>query len=266
MPIEFLCTACPKKLRVPDDSAGKKVRCPSCGHLQVIPSPGGGPSMPPAAPPKPPAQTPAPGAAKPIAPKPIAPKPPAKPQPLPPPQGDPFGLSDDSNPFADDAPNPFASPSPAASAPSPYVAPPRRSGNGMSPETAKVLLTIPTAILLAIQAINLLGCVLIIAGAIFLAMNPPRGGQNVDNPEFLWMAMSIGGGIGCLLSLVAMAGLANAILRKSYSFAWVGVILGMLPCSLALNCVTMLLAMVAFPVGIWAIVMLCMPEVKAQFR
>lgn len=249
MPIEFLCTACPKKLRVPDDSAGKKVKCPSCGHLQVIPSASGGPGDLPSSPPAPP--------------KPAS-------APLPPfgeSAPNPFGPSGDSNPFADDAANPFASPSPAASQPSPYAAPPRRSG-GMSPETAKVMLTIPSAILLAIQAINLLGYLVIIAGIVFIIFNPPQnGGGDFDNPPAaFWIGMAVGGGVGCLASIVAMTGLANAILRRSYAFSWVGVILGMLPCALMLNCITMLFAMIAFPVGIWAIVMLCMPEVKALFR
>ena len=37
MPIEFSCPQCQHRLRTPDDSAGKKSRCPQCGHIQAIP-------------------------------------------------------------------------------------------------------------------------------------------------------------------------------------------------------------------------------------
>ena len=37
MPIEFTCQQCQNTLRVPDDSAGKKSRCPQCGNVQQIP-------------------------------------------------------------------------------------------------------------------------------------------------------------------------------------------------------------------------------------
>ena len=39
MPIEFLCQSCSKKLRVPDDSGGKKTRCPDCGATMLVPQP-----------------------------------------------------------------------------------------------------------------------------------------------------------------------------------------------------------------------------------
>lgn len=37
MPIEFSCSQCGKTLRTPDDSAGKKGRCPDCGSVMNIP-------------------------------------------------------------------------------------------------------------------------------------------------------------------------------------------------------------------------------------
>jgi len=39
MPIEFICQSCSKKLRVPDDSGGKKSRCPDCGAIMQVPQP-----------------------------------------------------------------------------------------------------------------------------------------------------------------------------------------------------------------------------------
>jgi len=38
MPIEFRCGGCQKKLRVADQHAGKKVRCPSCRHVNAVPA------------------------------------------------------------------------------------------------------------------------------------------------------------------------------------------------------------------------------------
>ena len=36
--IEFLCDQCKKRLRVPDESAGKKAKCPQCESVQDIPA------------------------------------------------------------------------------------------------------------------------------------------------------------------------------------------------------------------------------------
>lgn len=41
MPIELTCTGCAQTLRVGDDHAGKKARCPKCGTISTVPSPGG---------------------------------------------------------------------------------------------------------------------------------------------------------------------------------------------------------------------------------
>ncbi len=38
MPVEFHCAECHKLLRVPDESAGGKARCPSCNAIVSIPS------------------------------------------------------------------------------------------------------------------------------------------------------------------------------------------------------------------------------------
>src|SRR5262245_19567315 len=32
------CTACAKNLKVPDAAVGKKVKCPKCGHVFVVPN------------------------------------------------------------------------------------------------------------------------------------------------------------------------------------------------------------------------------------
>jgi len=38
MAIELICQKCSAKLRVPDEHAGKKARCPECGHVTQVPA------------------------------------------------------------------------------------------------------------------------------------------------------------------------------------------------------------------------------------
>ncbi len=40
MSIEFLCAHCGQKLRVSDEAAGRRAKCPSCGQLNQIPQTG----------------------------------------------------------------------------------------------------------------------------------------------------------------------------------------------------------------------------------
>jgi len=39
MPIKFSCPQCNKGFRTPDDSAGKRAKCPQCGNVLTVPSP-----------------------------------------------------------------------------------------------------------------------------------------------------------------------------------------------------------------------------------
>ncbi len=38
MPLRFLCQACESRMKVPDGSHGRKVKCPKCGMMQLVPS------------------------------------------------------------------------------------------------------------------------------------------------------------------------------------------------------------------------------------
>jgi len=60
MPIEFKCPSCGKNLRVPDESGGKKARCPQCQQITAIPlaSIGGAPPQQPSQPPQQPSTPP----------------------------------------------------------------------------------------------------------------------------------------------------------------------------------------------------------------
>jgi hypothetical protein len=96
MPIELTCTGCSQTLRVGDDHAGKKARCPKCGTISTVPMATGFP-------------TPAPSAASPFD------------------AGRP--TEEAANPFADlpePSPNPYQSPaSPMGVRPSRYYKPHR---------------------------------------------------------------------------------------------------------------------------------------------
>ncbi|HUT93142.1 MAG TPA: DUF975 family protein [Thermoguttaceae bacterium] len=107
MPVEFRCTQCNRLLRTQDETAGKKAKCPECGAILTIPTPG---------------STPEAGTPPPVGSGPSAGKGPQSPfGPIEPPPGglrSPFGPG-----AAPDAENPYASPTdytvgaPAAYAP-----------------------------------------------------------------------------------------------------------------------------------------------------
>jgi len=82
MAIDFRCTECNKLLRTPDDTAGKRAKCPDCGAVMTIPE----------------APANAGGSAPP-----------------PPSGGSPFGSAGPQPSFSADSGNPYQSPSPFAS-------------------------------------------------------------------------------------------------------------------------------------------------------
>jgi uncharacterized membrane protein len=110
MSIEFRCPSCQQQLRVPDDSAGKNAKCPKCGTIAAIPTPGGFSAGSPAPASVPPGQPPSFPASS------FSPAAPSYPQATP--AGSPFGDAAQAaggNPFAADYPakpslNPYASP------------------------------------------------------------------------------------------------------------------------------------------------------------
>ena len=102
MPIEFICPACQTKLRVGDEHAGKKAKCPHCGAIAQVP-----------------------GSAAPVKPVPVQPIPVTPPPVSAPPPANPYGdpgqsLPPLSNPYTDTNVAPPSS-NPYVSAPSnPY--------------------------------------------------------------------------------------------------------------------------------------------------
>lgn len=75
MAISTLCPGCQTLLRLPDELAGKQVRCQQCSRLMMVPGVLSAPAK--AAPKPPPRPEPVPSTALPPAPPPVAPKPPA---------------------------------------------------------------------------------------------------------------------------------------------------------------------------------------------
>lgn len=45
MPIRFACAQCDARVKTPDGSEGKKMKCPRCGHLQRVPEKGAAPPL-----------------------------------------------------------------------------------------------------------------------------------------------------------------------------------------------------------------------------
>jgi hypothetical protein len=102
MPIEFRCPGCSKLLRTPDESAGKKARCPDCGTIADVP-----------------VSTPLPGG--------VAPAPPELTSPFAAPSS-PFTTAPTSVPPDDGAVNPYASPTVATGPDLPPPSAAERSG------------------------------------------------------------------------------------------------------------------------------------------
>jgi phage FluMu protein Com/uncharacterized membrane protein len=108
MAIEFRCTKCSKLLRTADDTAGKHAKCPECGEILVVPSPGtpmAGPSPGPTPSPSPGPSPFAGGGAGGFSPPPSGPA-----------GESPFGAAEQPQ-YQPDTGNPYQSPSPYATLP-----------------------------------------------------------------------------------------------------------------------------------------------------
>jgi len=93
--IQTECKGCGQKLKVPDDMAGKRARCPSCGDPVKVP----GASAAASSPERPPPATPPPGP-RPAPPAPRRPTPAPVAQPAPPASSNPFEFVNPSTPPA----------------------------------------------------------------------------------------------------------------------------------------------------------------------
>ena len=101
----------------------------------------------------------------------------------------------------------------------------------------------------------------ILVALVNMFMGVGRFPQAQDVPELvIEPAMAIGfGGLGLALSALVLVGALNMKRLESYSLAMAGAIVSVIPC-LAPCCVFSL------PFGIWALVVLSDPRVRAAFR
>jgi hypothetical protein len=232
MPIEFRCTRCAKLLRVPDGTAGRQVTCPVCGAVVAIPSPEFGLSGPPPAPPA--------GGER------------AEGVPA-------FGPAPGAAPG--NAENPYQSPGQYTSG-QPMMGQPPWPGYSAPYEYAASRVSGPATWLIVTGALGIPVKVLGILGNLMsfgLVGLGPRGGP--DTP-FLMLSGGMGllmNGIGLVLSIVVILGALKMKNLEHYGLAMAAAVIAMIP--MISPC-----CLLGLPFGIWAIVVLCEPPVKAAFR
>jgi phage FluMu protein Com len=228
MSIEFGCCECRKLLRVPEASAGKKARCPACGSIQDVPSAPEPGSTQSSEQPNHEAESDSPFAASRTSRNPFS-------------EG---GTPASGNPFAADETNPYAAPTSGAGVvnPSPF-------GPGTE-AWARTCVEGPANSLTAVAGIVL------ILSAIGMAINLSSlmvAGNFEDS------VVSV---VGTLVVAIPYGIVVYGALRmkqlQNYKLAIAVSILAMLPCS---GC-----CILGLPVGIWSLVVLCNPTIRAAFR
>lgn len=228
MAIEFRCTQCDRLLRVPGNTAGKPAQCPGCGGMMTIP---GGPA----------------GAAgemhmtgfRPQAGAAFSPAaggayPSSAPQPQP----------------AGDSDNPYQSPLQYGEAP------PSAGMSRAGTPAGRVIAPAVGLIAVAVLEIEILA--ITVVGA--LAGFAERGGPGPAGvPAFLGPALVLALAVlGVVLSVVVIAGAMKMKNLESRGFAIAAAVVAMLP--LFWPCF-----LLGLPLGIWALVVLCDPQVKPLF-
>ena len=231
MPIVFRCITCQKTLRVGDDAAGKKARCPDCGTIQDVALPASGQGF-------------AEGlvGVRPVRPSdsqdadsihsPFAPAP-----------------STSTNPFSDSTP-PVPSPAQAAN---PYASP-LQTGGIASPHAhlthlqrrllAEQKVKGPALAMIIIQMIVLIMLLFQAAG---VAM---QGDREMFSIMHLAVSLAMNGLI--LFGAWKMYGV------RGYVWAMAAAILSIIPCT---GC-----CVLSMPIGIWALVVLNDSVVKSAFH
>jgi DNA-directed RNA polymerase subunit RPC12/RpoP len=226
MPIEFRCSECSRLLRTPDDTAGKRAKCPQCGAILAVPKQQGG---------VPDETLPYPG------------KPPSGPI------GDPFaprGAETADQPASE---NPYQAPMQYG------AAPPQPSG--WSAQYAAGRVSGPAIGLIVTGAIGLpfqiLAVVLQLWGVGFEAM---QGGGAPQGMMMLHGGINmISSVVGILVGVVIIIGAVKMKNLDNYGFAMTSAIVAMIPC-LSPCCI------LGLPFGIWALVVLSDVQVKGAFR
>jgi len=215
MSIEFHCSSCQRLLRVPDDSGGKKAKCPDCGQVVEIPgvsSTGMAPAFP--------------SGAEKI------------------PAANPFA----ENPYQTPADTSFATPQPGQFGPGDLeMIRAKVSGPAIS-------LIVVAGLALAVLVLNTI--VTFVVGVEEVAFGPPPRNE----------AERIGQQVGAVIGIFVALGIYSVMLygaiqmkqMKSYAWSMTASILALLPCSVC--------CLLGLPFGIWSLVTLNDPAVKAAFQ
>ena len=128
----------------------------------------------------------------------------------------------------------------------------------MDPKTAVA----PPAI--ALIVVSILGLVVSLGvaavyGAVLSGLFPMPSNQNPSEIKLGATVMVLLGIVSAVISLVVLFGAVRMFRLRNYGFSVAAAIISMVPC--CWNC-----ALLGLPFGIWALVMLLRPEVKAAFN
>ena len=260
MPIEFHCPSCQAKIRTPDNSAGRAARCPKCSTVITIPgaSATGAPSAP----------SPLPG----FNPPPKSPGSPlGTPSPLGAPAGNPLGAPPGAipNPYGDKPSSPFAGSTnpyapPSAAASQSYFQP-MQLPRATREQVASWLLG-PA---IGITVVSVIGIGVMALAGLGMAIDPDPNAALNEAPQdpaeragfyagyygFIFMYFVF----GLLTRILQIVGAISLFRVRGYSLAMTAAICAVLPCDL--YC-----CLGSLPFGIWALIVLNKPEVKAAFQ
>lgn len=218
MPIEFRCVTCQKLLRIADDVAGKKARCPDCGTIQEARPSVGTVSAP----------LPSMAPANPFS---SATELPTRP----------------TNPFFEHG---AAGPSTPQASANPYLAPFSAGYRlPLNREAIRAKLQFPAIGMLVVAALGITMQLLSVLMVLLAGARAPRGQQFVPN--------LIGPGLWLAVGFVIVLGAVKMQRLESYSLAITAGVLSVIPCT---PCCAL-----TIPFGIWSLVVLLDPQVRAAF-
>jgi phage FluMu protein Com len=234
MPIDFRCTRCGKLLRVGDESAGKKSRCPDCGNIQDIPSspatPAGSPSF------GTPEGSPASGYSSDGIGEPSSAAIGRTPM---------GGSSYGGNPFRQTAgsTNPYAAPISGPAYPGAYAGP-------MPEHVALGRLQTPAIILIAFAVLALAFIALALLG--FILETIEGRGDDDSVPVAIFIIINIP------MRIVMLWGAVSMLRLKNYPLSMAAAVIPLVPCGCC--------GFLDLPFGIWALVVLCDAGVRSAFK
>ncbi|MCS7305211.1 MAG: zinc-ribbon domain-containing protein [Thermoguttaceae bacterium] len=252
MPIDFRCPICTKLLRVPDGAAGRQAKCPACGNVITIA--GGSPAAPSEVPPPAEGAGPwqGPGSAG----------------------GYPFPAGSQGYPSGGGAPPQWPQ---SAWGPAPAGPPPSLPGSfpaGPGPMSAQQYLASsrvsgPATWMMVLSIIHIVVAVILVPlfllGIVGAGIVAGEAGPHARDDEIMELFVNLFFNffsviIGLALAIVVLLGAIRMKKLQSYGFAMTAAILSIIPCT------SPCCFLIGTPIGIWALVVLNDPAVKAAFR